>query len=110
VSTRSQSKPERTLSHVVVREEPRQEWMELATRYGATFCVVECICSDTRALRARVDGRSRSIPGWYELTWADVQRSHANYVPLDEPKLVVVAVLPASDNVARALDYVRDAE
>jgi predicted kinase len=95
---------------LVVREEPRRGWAELATRYGARFRVVECMCSDPRVLRDRVDGRSRAIPGWYELTWADVQRSHANYVPLEEPKLVVDAVSPVPGNLARALDYIRAAE
>lgn len=88
---------------LVVREEPRREWAELAARYGAAFHVIECVCSDRAVLRERVEGRSRSIPSWYELTWEDVDRSHNNYVPLAEPKLVLDAVAPLADNLDQAM-------
>lgn len=88
---------------LVVREEPRREWAELAARYGAAFHVIECVCSDRDALWGRVEGRSRSIPGWYELTWEDVERSHTNYVPLAEPKLVLDAVAPLAENLVEVM-------
>ena len=93
---------------LVARELPRREWAELATRYGAAFRVVECICSERAVVRGRVEGRTRSIPDWYELSWENVERSHANYVPLEEPKLVIDAVAPVEENLARVREYLRD--
>jgi predicted kinase len=92
---------------LVAREQPRQEWAELAARYGAGFHVVECICSDADVLRTRVDGRTRGIPGWYELTWEDVERSRANYSPLADPKLVVDAAEPFADNLEAVRRFLR---
>jgi len=94
---------------LVAREQPRREWAELATRYGAAFRVLECTCSDPAILRERVEGRARSIPDWYELTWEDVERSHVDYVPLEGPKLVIDAVVPLDENLARVRRYLRDA-
>lgn len=90
---------------LVAREKPRQQWEQLAIEHGATFSVVECVCSDPVLLRSRVEGRNRSIPGWYELSWADVERSRANYVPLADPKVMIDAVAPVSENLARVRDH-----
>jgi predicted kinase len=86
---------------LVAREEPRGDWERLALEYGATFSVVECVCSDPVVRRARAEGRRRSIPGWYELTWDDVERSRTNYVPLATPKVVIDAVASVGENLAR---------
>lgn len=90
---------------LVARESPRQTWSELADNYGATFRVVECICSDVEVHRSRVEGRSRDIPGWYELTWDHVERGRRSYEPLRSPKLVIDAVDPLDRNLARVRDY-----
>src|SRR5437879_770946 len=93
---------------LVAREQPRREWGRLANRYDAAFRVVECICSDPAVLRDRVEGRTRSIPDWYELSWQDVARSHSNYEPLAEPKIVVDAVVPVEQNLALVRQYLHD--
>jgi len=85
---------------LVAREVPRRDWFALAGRYRAQFRVVECVCSDADLQRQRVAQRSRDIPGWYELTSSDIERSRRNYVPLDEPKLVIDAVRPLPQNLA----------
>ncbi|MDQ1479151.1 MAG: hypothetical protein QOI44_12 [Actinomycetota bacterium] len=90
---------------LVAREQPRESWARLASRYGAAFHVIECICSDPVVLRQRVGGRTRSIPDWYELTWEAVEGSRSNYVALAEPKLVVDAVSPFAENLAAVLRY-----
>ncbi len=92
---------------LVAREEPRREWEQLARRYHAAFDVVECSCSDPELLRARVEGRRRSIPGWYELTGADVERSRANYVPLAPPKIVIDSAAPVDVNVDFVWNHLR---
>ena len=93
---------------LVAREQPREDWLSLAESYGAAFTVVECICSDRQLHRERVDGRSRSIPDWYELSWDRVSRGRDAYVPLAEPKLIVDAVDPLDRNVDAVMAYIAE--
>jgi predicted kinase len=90
---------------LVARETARKEWQLLAGRYDARFGVIECTCSDAQLQLRRVDGRTRDIPCWYELSTSAVERSRASYEPLAEPKLVVDAVQPLRHNLAVVLDY-----
>ncbi len=85
---------------LVAREEPRAEWEALARRYRARFGVVECVCSDERVHRSRIEGRRRDIPGWYELDWDHVARGRERYVPLAAPKVVLDAVDSTGENLA----------
>ncbi len=86
---------------LVGREAPRAKWRDLATSLEASFHVVECVCSDLETHRRLLEGRKRAIPGWYELTWADALRVRENYMPLEEPKLVLDAVDDISSNIAK---------
>jgi predicted kinase len=90
---------------LVAREQPRQEWISLANRYRARFSVIECTCGNAALQRERVEQRCRDIPGWYELTWSQVEASRTNYVALGQPKLVVDAVHPLEQNVAVVREY-----
>jgi predicted kinase len=95
---------------LVARDAAIAQWSEVAARTGAHLAVIECTCSDELVHRSRIDGRSREIPGWYELTWEQVERSRTAYVPLSfEPKLVVSAEDDVGDNIERALTHVRTA-
>ncbi len=93
---------------LVAREAIRSEWQAMASRLGARFAVVECTCSEVDVHRQRVQGRSRNIPGWYELTWERVQLGRELYVPLLEPKVEVDAVDAVEGNVARVLAHLAD--
>jgi predicted kinase len=86
---------------LVAHEEARAEWEALAARCGAWFVVVECTCSDEAVHRARVDGRRRDIPGWYELDWDHVATGRQRYRPLAEPKVAIDAVDPVEHNLER---------
>jgi predicted kinase len=90
---------------LVARDQPRNDWAQLASRYGAELHVIECICSDPQVLRERINGRTRGIPGWYELTWEDVERARANYAPLADPKLVIDAVASFDENLEAVRRY-----
>jgi predicted kinase len=85
---------------LVAREQVRGEWSVMAERYGASFAVVECICSDIDTHRSRVEGRRRDIPGWYELTWDRVEHGRLTYDPLSNPKVVVDAVNSPDHNLS----------
>jgi predicted kinase len=56
------------LDSVAGTESIRAQWRSLATRYGAHWCVIECIWSDELVHCARLAMRQRHIPGWHELT------------------------------------------
>lgn len=77
-------------------------WRDLADGYGASVSVIECICSDLDVHRARVEGRSRDIPGWYELVWEHVAAGRERYVPIEGLKLVLDAMHPFEHNLALA--------
>ena len=90
---------------LVARDEPRNEWRQLAARCGAQFAVVECICSDIDLHRTRVEGRRRAIPGWYELDWDHVEHGRRRYRPLTGPKIVIDAVHSVDSNMQRVLGH-----
>lgn len=92
---------------LVAREQPRQEWAALADRYGASFAVIECVCSDLEVHRNRVNGRRREIPGWYELNWERVERGRQLYQPLREPKVVIDAIDPLEHNLGVVMHHLR---
>ena len=77
----------------------------VAARHGAPFFVVECTCSDEAVHRRRIEGRTRAIPGWYELEWEGVARSRRTYEPLPCEKLDVDAVAPFADNLRDVRAY-----
>src|SRR6266550_1547389 len=77
------------LDCVAGRDAIRRQWRELAARSGAKFRVVECISSDEALHQARLTGRQRGIPGWYELDWAEVERIRAEYEPWSDEHLTV---------------------
>jgi hypothetical protein len=97
------------VADLVARQEPVDKWRTLAETYGCGFVVVECVCSNVDVHRTRVEGRTRSIPGWYEITWAQVIATRESYVPLDEPKLVIDAVDALDENLVKVRRFLDEA-
>lgn len=95
------------LDSVASTESIRSQWRKLAARCGAQWRVIECICSDQVIHRQRLGLRQRGIPGWHELTWAEVERVQSYYAAWSEERLVLDALDPLADNVAAALRYLR---
>lgn len=74
---------------------------EVAAAEGVPCRVVVTRCGDAGLHRARLEGRARSIPGWYELDWDHVAGFLSRW---DEPTgadLRLDAVDPLAGNVAR---------
>ncbi len=84
----------------------RDEWRRLAASNGATWRVIECVCSDEATHRARLSGRQRDIPGWPELEWSEVERVRAYYAPWNEDHLLLDAMDPFERNLQEALDSI----
>jgi hypothetical protein len=91
---------------LVAREAAVRSWRALAADCGASFRLIECLCADEAAHRARIEDRTRGIPGWYELSWEQAATSRRNYAPLPQPKLTLDTMEDASANFARALAFV----
>lgn len=87
--------------------ESRSTWRSLADEHNARLRVIECVCSDERAHRARIEGRERAIPGWYELIWNDVEHVAERYAEWTGDHLVIDAMLPLVENVATVLGYLQ---
>ncbi|MGH8996872.1 MAG: AAA family ATPase [Acidimicrobiales bacterium] len=60
--------------------------------------VVATVCSDPVLHRSRVEGRRRAIPDWYELEWAEVERSAATWAPPSEAALIIDTARAWDDN------------
>jgi predicted kinase len=89
----------------VARARAMDRWLELAAAHDVPLRIIECVCSDADLHRSRVEGRTRAIPGWYELEWSHVEVSRTRYEPLPHEKLSVDAVQPLADNLARVRRY-----
>ena len=89
------------LDSVATNERIRAAWRALAAAHGARLIAIECVCSDERIHRLRIEKRDRGIPGWPELTWADVAAVRSRYEPWSDPeRLVLDSVRPVDENLA----------
>jgi predicted kinase len=95
------------LDSVAAYERLRDGWRGLARGHGADLLEVECACSDERTHRARIEGRHRDIPGWYELTWQEVEDARSRYERWIGEHLVLDAVQPLDENLATLESYLR---
>jgi predicted kinase len=87
-----------------VARQPEVEGTRLvATEEGADCLVVMTACADLDTHRARVDGRRRHIPNWYELDWDHVSAARASWTA---PSGVDLA-LDCSERVENNADRLR---
>jgi predicted kinase len=90
------------------RRETRDRWRTLTENLGGAFVGVECVCTDDRLLRGRVEGRARGIPGWpATVTWDHVGRMRRLWEPWTEPHLLVDSATDSPEiAVRRVLDAI----
>jgi predicted kinase len=75
----------------------------LGREVGATTTVVLTTVDDPNVQRARIEGRDRGIPGWHELTWAQVERSRAAWVPPTDVDLVLDSARQPAELIAAVI-------
>jgi predicted kinase len=100
------------LDSVATTEAIREPWRRAAAHHAAPLRVIECVCSDERVHRSRLEQRRRDIPGWYELTWDHVEDVRTRYEPWPGERgssahLVLDAINPLDANVAAALAFTK---
>lgn len=87
----------------------RDEWLELSTRFGATHLAIHCICSDPKVHRGRIEGRERGIPGWYELSWANVEDAAKRFDDWTTDCLICDSCDSLDSNLTLVEEYIRNA-
>jgi predicted kinase len=65
----------------------------------ARTLVVLTTCDDPQVRRSRIEGRSRGIPGWHELTWEEVERSRERWTQPVDVDVVLDSSVPVEDLV-----------
>jgi predicted kinase len=93
------------LDSVASTQALRDKWHGLSKHHQAGWRVIECICSDESLHRSQLSKRVRHIPGWYELTWPDVEKAKQYYVPWRDERLILDMVNPFQENLYKAITY-----
>jgi predicted kinase len=86
----------------------RLDWAALAGKHGAFYRPIEITCSDPAVHRARLERRDRSGRGLTDPTWEQIEEASARYYEAwDTPRLLLDAVEPLKELIAKAIAYVR---
>ena len=93
------------LDSVASTETIRETWHHLSQQYHAQWRVIECICSDESFHRAQLAKRERHIPGWYELSWSDVEHVRQFFLPWQGERLTLNMMNPLETNLDEAIKY-----
>jgi predicted kinase len=88
-------------------EVAREMWRRAARQAGVPTRVIEVICSDPEQHRSRLATRVRTIDGFPEPTWDAVIARRGEWEEWREDRLVLDSIEPLTDNVDRAVSYVR---
>lgn len=95
------------LDHPTESVATRDRWRSLARQAGAGFRAVVCRCSDQELHRARVEGRSRGIPGWHDAgDWSDVRHRQANFPSWHGEALSIDTALPVGRSLAEIVRHI----
>jgi predicted kinase len=79
----------------------RERWRTLAHCVDADFIPVLCECSDPAVHRARLEGRTRGIPGWHDAgAWSNVEQRKASFPPWPDGTLTIDTTAPHAENLA----------
>jgi hypothetical protein len=82
----------------------RERWRTLARRTDAEFIAVLCVCSDPAVHRARLEGRTRGIPGWHDAgVWSNAEQRKASFPPWPDGTLTIDTGVPQQENLATLL-------
>ncbi|MEL7040270.1 MAG: AAA family ATPase [Pseudomonadota bacterium] len=91
-------------------EAARDMWRQLADQNGVPLFFIEVRCSDQTIHKARIEARTRNIPGMSEVTWAQVQDRARAFEPWTGDRLLLDTAHAGPDAlVAKAQNYL-DAE
>ena len=82
-----------------VSEDIREKWRNIARAAGATFIVVDTICSDVEVHRRRFEARGPTWNGEIGQTWNTLDKARSDFCPHPQALVVADSVRPLQDNV-----------
>lgn len=88
-------------------EVARDMWREAAQKGGSEITAIEVICSDEQLHRKRLASRRRTIPGFPEPSWDDVQLRRDEWEPWVGDRLVLDTIRSLEDNVGQVLSHLK---
>jgi len=100
-----------TLGLSVVLDSPagyevfREKVKGVARSVKADLKLIECICTDEKLLRQRVEGRPPDLPAHRTRDWATYQRQRGQFERLIDQRLVIDTAEPLVVNLRRVLAY-----
>lgn len=90
--------------------EAKEMWRKLAEKHNLKLIIVECVCSDSKLHKKRIETRVRNIHGIPEVTWEDVGKRREEYVAWGEEHLTLDSIRPTDELCRQALEYIRKTE
>jgi predicted kinase len=83
----------------------REKVKALARSARAELRLIECICTDERLLRQRIESRSQDLPAYRAGDWATYQHELAQFERITERRLVIDTAESLSLNLRKVLAY-----
>ncbi|MGC8781504.1 MAG: AAA family ATPase [Anaerolineae bacterium] len=77
----------------------------LARALKADLKLIECICTDERLLRERVEGRARELPPYQTTDWETFQRDRGRFERITDPRLIVDTAETEAVNLRKIRAY-----
>lgn len=88
----------------------RDKIKALARALRADLKLIECICTDERMLRERVERRGRDLPAYRTRDWETFQQDQGRFERLTDPRLIVDTAEPEAVNLRKICAYLGQAK
>jgi predicted kinase len=83
----------------------RDKLKTVARTCKAELKLIECICTDERLLRERVERRGRDLPAYRTRDWDAFQRDQSRFERLTDPRLIVDTAESEALNLRKIRTY-----
>ena len=80
-------------------------WKSLLTH---KYLYIECICSKEELHKERIEARKQNIPGWYEMTWSDVEKVKLEYLPFSDDRVVIDSIHALDHNLDLVVERIHN--
>jgi hypothetical protein len=91
-----------------VGDELREEWRRITNSAGATFLIIDTICSNVEVHRQRFEARGPTWRGEIGQTWNALDKARTDFCPHPEALLVADSVRSVQENVESIVALIGD--
>lgn len=88
----------------------RDKIKAMARALRADLRLIECICTDERMLRERVELRGRDLPAYRTRDWETFRQDQGRFERLTDPRLIVDTAEPEAVNLRKIRTYLGQAK